>query len=137
MEAFWELLRQQSPGSFDAALRLVGEYKDRDGVEISPAETSISVRLNIQGTGRQVSLFYVTKKGVLNVWTKFIREKLASMGVPPEIGDDYERRLRELMQMPAGRTDFARALTAVDEGKFRSIVDDFIHGVQTAQLLVN
>lgn len=131
-EAFWELLRQQSPDSYDAALRLVGEYKGRDGVEISPAETSVSVKLNVQPTGRQVSLFYVNKKGVLNVWTKFIREKLASMGFSPEIGEAYERQLRELMRMPVGRTDFARSLTDVDAVKFKSIVDEFVREVQTA-----
>jgi hypothetical protein len=132
-EAFWELLRRQSPGSYDAASRLVGEYKEKDGVEISPAETSVSVRLDVQGTGRQISLFYVNKKGGLNVWTKFIGEKLASMGFPPQIGNAYERQLRELMRMPEGRTDFARPITDVDTERFKSIVDEFIREIQTAR----
>jgi hypothetical protein len=132
-EAFWELLREQVPGSYEKAYGLVGEYKGSDGVEVSPSETSLTVKLNVRDTGRQVTLFYVNKKGVVNVWTKFVRERLASMGFPPEIGEAYERRLRELMQMPAGRTDFARKINEVDADRFKAIVDEFIREVQTAR----
>jgi hypothetical protein len=81
-----------------------------------------------------VSLFYVNKKGVVNVWTKFVRERLASMGFPPEIGEAYERRLRELMQMLAGRTDFAKLIDEVDADRFKTVLDEFIREVQTARL---
>jgi hypothetical protein len=132
-EAFWELLREQAPGSYESSYALVGEYKGKDAVEVSPSETSLTVRLNVRDTGQQVSLFYINKKGVLNVWTKFITEKLASAGFSPEIGEGYERRLRELMRMPAGRTDFARAVEEVDTDRFKAIVDEFIRGVQSAR----
>lgn len=133
-EAFWELLREQTLGAYDPAYRLISEYKGRDGIEVSPSETSVAVRLNVQGTGQQVSLFYVNKKGGLNVWTKFIREKLASLGLPPEAGEYYERELRDLMRMPESRTDLARLITEVDLSRFKSIVDEFILRIQTSHV---
>jgi hypothetical protein len=133
-EAFWELLREQTPGAYEPAYHLISEFKGRDGLEISPSETSVAVRLDVQGTGQQVSLFYINRKGGLNVWVKTIREKLVSMGLPPEAGEIYERELRDLMRMPESRTDLARLITEVDLGRFKSTVDDFVRRVQTSQV---
>ncbi len=132
---FWEQLKERSPDSFDKARQLIASYTGRDGIEVTTTDSSVSVKADIQGTGQQVPLFYISKKGGLNSWPKYIREKLVVAGFNPDIASTYEIKLRELLQMPEARIDLARFIIEVDVNQFKSIVDKFIESIQRAKPL--
>lgn len=133
-EAFWELLNEQSPQVYGKAKQLIDRYKETDGVEAEPKESSISVRLNLPDTGRQVSLFYLNKKGVLNVWPQTIDTQLTKANYASDLVKPYEHKMRSILKLPkSGGSDLARSLSEVDIEKFTSAVNEFIRAIQTAQ----
>ena len=43
-EAFWGLLKNRSPKNYDMVRQIISEYRDRDGIQIEPAEGSMIIR---------------------------------------------------------------------------------------------
>ena len=56
-EAFWELLKEKSFESYETARKLIEEYIAMDGIDVIPTESAMLVKLDIQDTGKQLSLF--------------------------------------------------------------------------------
>jgi hypothetical protein len=133
-EAFWELLNEQAPEVLGKAKDLIKLYKEMDGVEAEPKESSISVKLNLPEAGRQVSLFYLNKRGFLNVWPQTISSQLAKAGYDSELVKPYEGQMRSILKLPkSGGTDLARSFTEIDAERFQLAVNEFIRSIQTAQ----
>jgi len=132
-EAFWELLEEQASDAYEIARQLIGRYRERDGITIDPMETSIVARLDVQGTGRRVSIFFINKNGALGVWPGTIRNQLALAEFQRALADSYEAHTRDILNMDKSRKDFARSVAEVDIDEFISAVDAFIEKVQLAE----
>ena len=134
-EAFWEILRDQAPGEYHAARELIRRYRNKPGIIIDPGEGSIVVRLDIQDTGEQASLFFINRPGRVIVWPPTIRGQLERAEVPLQVLEPYESELREIMGMGEERVEFGREVSEVDLAAFTDSVDAFIERVQTAALV--
>jgi hypothetical protein len=132
-EAFWELLKKQSPGNYESIRQLINEYRKRDGINIDPTESSIVVRLDIRDSGYQASTFYVTQTGVLGVWPQTLATQLEKAGLDRRLAEEYGTEMRNIMKMPAKRKEFSRPFQEVNLENFKSVVDTFIENVQLAK----
>ena len=132
-EAFWELLEEQAPDAYEIARQLIDGYRERDGISIDPMESSIVARLDVQGTGRRVSLFFINKNGALCVWPGTIRNQLALAEFQPALAGSYDAHTRDILNMDKSRWDLARSIAEVDIDEFISAVDAFIEKVQLAE----
>jgi len=134
-EAFWELLKEQNINAYDASRRLIAEYakKQHDGIEPIPKENSITIRLDIQGTGQKASLFFLDSKARLNVWPGTIADQIHKAGINRELANSYALRLQHILGAPKGRRDLSRPITEVDVMEFMSAVDEFVQTIQSAE----
>ena len=132
-EAFWELLMEQAPGEYKAIRSLIDRYRGRDSITIDTAESSIVVRLDIQDTGQQASIFFVNKSGQLCTWPGTIANQLAKAGLDPGLAESYGDRMRGIMKMSKDRKDFARSIANVNVDEFAAAVDTFIEQIQVAE----
>ena len=134
-EAFWEILKEQSPDSFQKVQALIDEYRDRDGMVVDPTEGSIVVRLDIQDSGYRASTFYVSKNGLLGVWPLTIGEQLEKAGFDRRLAEDYGEEIKEMLKMPGQKILYSRNIQEVDIEKFKSVVNAFVESVQRAKPL--
>jgi hypothetical protein len=104
-EAFWELLMEHAPEDYEAAHRLLEYYRENDAVTIDPAEGSVVVRLDIQDTGQQASLFFIRKQGTLHVWAGVIGNQLEKAGLPRGLVDVYEAQVKDIFQLGRDRKE--------------------------------
>lgn len=132
-EAFWELLSERAPGSYAAAHELVETYRQKPGITIDPTESALVVRLDIQDTNCQASLFFVRSSAHLSVWPETIAAQLARAGVDAGPLRNYRAEVSRMLKMPGQLKDFQRPIGEVDLPAFRPAVDDFIASVQTAE----
>ncbi len=132
-EAFWELLKKQAPREYAAGRDLINKYRERDSITIDPKESSIVVRLDVQDTGQQVSLFFLDKNGYIHIWPKTIKNQLDRAGLDPGLVDLYETQVRGILEMNKDRIEFARSIASVDVDKFAAAVDAFIERIQVAE----
>lgn len=129
-EAFWELLRQRAPNQYDIAQKLINEFREESGIEVIPREGSIVVALGLPESGQQISLFYVGKNAILNVWPKTIARQLSSAGFDDTLAKNYEKQIRENLHMPKDRTELSCHISRVDIEKFKSTVKELIRKVR-------
>lgn len=132
-EAFWELLMEQAPGQYTNVRSLVDRYRGRGSITIDPKESSIVIRLDIQDTGQQVSLFFVDKGGHIRVWPRTIASQLANAGLDPGLVELYDAQMRGILRVSKDRKELARSIANVDIDEFVAAVDAFIERVQVAQ----
>ncbi|MEM4218400.1 MAG: hypothetical protein QXZ09_10310 [Candidatus Methanomethylicaceae archaeon] len=132
-EAFWELLKEQAPAQYMTARSLVDRYRGRDSITIDPRESSVVVKLDIQDTGQQVSLFFINKSGRIQVWPKTIASQLVNAGLDPGPVDLYDAQMRNILRVSKDRKNLARSIANVDIDEFVAAVDAFIERVQVAQ----
>jgi hypothetical protein len=134
-EAFWELLKEQSPEGHSIAKRLLDTYRERDDIVLVPRGNSLVASLDIQGTGQQASTFFVNKSGWVNVWPRTIRGHLEKAGLRRSLVDAYEEEMREILRMSQERREFSQQLEKVDIEALISAVNDFIERVQSADVV--
>jgi len=132
-EAFWELLMEQAPEEYETIRRLIDRYRERDSITIDPTESSIVVRLAVQDTGQQASMFFVDKSAQLCVWPRTIADQLAKAGLGRELVESYDARMRGILKMSKERKEFARTIAAVDVDEFAAAVDAFMEQIQVAE----
>jgi len=128
-EAFWEMLEAKAPGKRDAVRQLIDRYKDRDNISIDPKQSSIVVKLDIPGTGRQASVFIVYKDAKLEVRPPALSGQLAEAGLPRGPAERYGAEMRRILNAPEHRKEFGRSLTEVDLGDLTAAVDALIEEV--------
>jgi len=136
-EAFWELLKKQSPNDYDGIHNLIDKYRARDGVEIDPTEKGIAVRLYIQDTGQQAALFFVNTNAEVWVWPETVRRQLEKAGFDRNLADSYRTQIRHVFELPEKRVEFGRPVRQVNIEKFTSTVDAFIQNIQLAKPINN
>lgn len=129
-EAFWELLEQRAPNSYDVVRNLIDELRGETGIEVIPRESSIVIALRLPGTGQLASLFFVTTNADLCVWPKTLANQLLSAGFDPTLAEAYDHQMRGILQMPKHRTDLSRSIATVDVGKFKSSVDELVRNIE-------
>lgn len=132
-EAFWELLKEQSPNNYENIRQLIDGYRERDGINIEVGEGGIIVRLSIQDSGQQVTLFFVTKSAELWVWPQTVDRQLTKAGFDRLLGKDYSMEMRSILKMPEKRVELGRSIQEVDIDKFKSAVDTFIEKIRLAK----
>ena len=134
-EAFWELLQGRQPEAYDRVRSLIDLYQKREGMAIDPTEGAIVVRLGVQDTGQQISVFFVDKNAELCVWPKTIREQLVKkVGMSASVVDSYETAMRGILNMPKIRQNFALNIAEVMIEEFTKAVDTFCDDIQSADL---
>lgn len=129
-EAFWEVLRQRAPGKYHVVRDLIGEFREKDGIELIPRESSIVIALRLHETGRLASLFFVTTNGDLCVWPKTLANQLSSAGSDPVLAEAYDHQMKAILQMPKDRIELSRSIAEVNVGKFKSSVDELIRQIR-------
>jgi hypothetical protein len=72
-EAYWELLREQAPEEYEDVRHLIETLRDVDGVVISSAQSSLTVRFDIPHTDVQASVFFIRTDGTLYVWANGVK----------------------------------------------------------------
>lgn len=132
-EAFWELLMEQAPGGYEAIRSLIDRYRGRDSITIDPRESSIVVRLAIQDTGQQASIFFVDKSAQLCIWPGTIANQLAKAGLGRDLVELYDARMRGILKMSEERKEFACSIANVDVDEFAAAVDTLIEQIQVAE----
>ena len=132
-EAYWELLKKQSPGNYEAIRQLISNYSKVDGLNFNTTENSIVARLDIQDSGYQTSIFYVTQNGHLGVWPMTIDRQLSKARLDRRLAEEYGQEMRNILRMPAKRVEFSRPINEVDLEKFKLIVSAFIEKVRSAK----
>ena len=125
-EAFWELLMAQAPDEYKAARDLVERYRENESIQIDPTESSLVVRLNIQDTGRQASLFFIDSHARLRTWPTTIGNQLRNAGINRNLIDLYESEMRRILRAGKKRKEFACVISEVNLVDFKSAVDVFI-----------
>lgn len=133
-EAFWELLKAQRPNDYIAVRSLIDKYREKERITINPAESGVVVRLEIQDTGRQISIFFVNKYAELCVWPNTIGDQLKRVGLDRSLVDWYDAEMRKILNMGKSRIDFARYISEVDIGKFSNAVDKLYEEIQRSQI---
>jgi G:T/U-mismatch repair DNA glycosylase len=131
-EAFWELLKKQTPDDYDAIRNLIDKYRERDAIEIDPTEKGIAVRLYIQDTGQQAALFFVNTNAEVWVWPETVRRQLEKAGIDRNLAESYRTQIRHVFNLPEKRVEFGRPIRQVNVEKFTSAVDAFIQNIQVA-----
>ena len=132
-EAFWELLMAQAPDNYKVARDIVERYRENERITIDPTESSVVVRLNIQDTGRQASLFFIDSHARLRTWPATIRNQLGSAGLSRNLVDLYESEMRRILRADKRRKEFACIISEVNLVDFKSAVDAFIEETLVAQ----
>ena len=135
-EAFWELLAEQAPAEYEQARNLVEKYRVRDGISVEPAESAIVVRLDIQDTGQQASLFFITKAGDLCVWPYTIRDQLVKAGFGRGVVEPYYAMLKNILRLPQNRKELARNISEVNIDDFTAAIDRLSEDIQRAEPVV-
>jgi hypothetical protein len=125
-EAFWELLKKQVPKDYDAIRALIDEYQEKERISIEPTEGSIVVKLDVQDTGQQVSLFFVRKNANLCTWPQSIKKGLEKAGLNPSLANSYENGMRLILKTDKKWTKFSCAISRVNLEEFKASVDAFI-----------
>src|SRR2546421_9914413 len=115
------------------ARQLVADFSAKDGTELTSNENSITVKIDIPGTGRRASLFYLDSKGRLNVWPGTIGDQIGKAGLNPSLASEYGDRMKVILGLPKGRRDLTRSITDVDLNAFKSAVDEFIQSILLAK----
>ena len=132
-EAFWELLRentQNTPSQYDVARNIIDEFRGENGIEIIPREGSIVVALGLSESGQQISLFFVSKRANLHVWSQTVARQLSLAGFDDTLSKNYEEQMRKILLIPKGRIEFNCHISKVDVEKFKSIVKGLIRKVR-------
>ena len=132
-DAFWDLLSKNAPGEYERVKDLLEKYKAKEGVSVEPTGSAMVVRLDIRGTGRQISLFFVDKSGRLRVWPYTIRAQIEKAGLDGELAGPYESELRRVLKMPPERREFARRASEVELDDFVSAVEAFSERIRLAE----
>jgi hypothetical protein len=131
-EAFWELLKAQSPNNYTSAHTLINKYKEDEKVTVDPTESSVVVKFGITDSGEQVSLFFIDKKAQLHIWPNTIRQKLEKAGLNPGLADSYESTMRRILKAGEHK-EFTCPIEKVDVGEFIAAVDAFIETLRFAE----
>ncbi len=131
-EAFWELLKAQSPNNYTSAYTLISKYKEDEKVTVDPTESSIVVKFGITDAGEQVSLFFIDKKAQLHIWPNTIKQKLEKAGLNPSLADSYESAMRRILKAGEHK-EFTCPIEKVDVEEFNAAVDAFIETLRFAE----
>lgn len=131
-EAFWDRLKSESPASYDEMKCLIDYYRKLDGIDIYPAESSIVVKLGIQNTGFQASLFIADIRATLQIWPNTVGDQLEKAGFDRNLVKDYREKIRGICRMGKNRKEFGRPISNVNIKDFISAVDEFIQKLQAA-----
>lgn len=131
-EAFWELLKAQSPNNYTSAYSLISKYKEGEKVTVDPTESSVVVKFGITDSGEQVSLFFIDKKAQLHIWPNTIKQKLEKAGLNPGLADSYESAMRGILKAGVHK-EFTCPIEKVDVGEFIAAVDAFIETLRFAE----
>lgn len=129
-EAFWELLRERAPNQYDIAQKLINEFREEGGIEVIPREGSIVVALGLPESGQQISLFFVSTKANLHVWSQTVARQLSLAGFDDTLSKNYEEQMRKILQIPKGRIEFKCDISKVDVEKFKSTVKELMRKVR-------
>jgi hypothetical protein len=131
-EAYWELLKMKSPANFPVVRELVEKFRAKEGISIDPGTASLVVRLGVQDSGEQISLFFIDKRGILTVYPGSIRDQLDRIRFDSDLVYDYRLKVRDLLQ--SGEKRFPNlSISKVDLRAFEAVVDAFIEKVQSAE----
>jgi hypothetical protein len=134
-EAFWELLKAKASESYELSRKLIESYRGKDGINLKPTTslTYLYVMLDVQGTGEQIQLFYLSKDGLLCAWPEVIGNQLVKAGVSRDVVSTYETKLRRLIKQPKQNVAFGRLISQEYLEEFTAAVDAFISDVQAAE----
>jgi len=132
-EAFWELLKEKSPVYYESIHRFIDEYRERDGIRVDPTDAGMAIRLDIQDSGQQVSLFIANKNAELWVWPETVRRQLERAALDHTLAESYRSQMRKVFNMPEKRVEFGRSFKDINLNDFKSVVDVLIQNVQTAE----
>lgn len=134
-ESFWEILKRNAPDSYENIRSLIDKYQERDDITIDPRTSAIVIKLNLQDTGQQVSLFSVNTNAILGTCPKSeIEPQFSRAGLDPELVATYDSRMRTIMGITKkDQKDFYCPIKNVDINKFSSEVDELIQTIQRAE----
>jgi hypothetical protein len=135
-EAFWELLKEEAPTEYEKARNLIDRYRTKEGFSVEPTQSAIMVRLYIQDTGQQASVFFINKSGHLSAWPGTIGDQLAKAGLNRGLIKPYDTDLRKLLRMPSTRKELARNISEVNIDDFITAVDTLAENIQLAEPVV-
>jgi len=125
-DAFWNLVKEKAGNRFGAARKLVDSFRDREGVEIDPRQSSVVVRFITESSGRPISIFFINTDAKIGIWPGTIENQLRSAELPPEWAKAYRENIRQVLKMPKSRKEFQRAVDAIDFDDFKREVDKFL-----------
>ena len=132
-EAYWELLKERNPESYDDVHDLIERYRQKLGVTIDTSEAAIVTRFNIQDSGQQATLFFVDKNGLLSVWPDTIGSQLAKAGLDNHLVDNYGKNIRTILHSQIKRQP-AILINKVNLNEFNREVDNFIAQIEQASV---
>ena len=132
-EAFWELFEKHSSEHLDAAKKLIDVYRNKPGIEIDSAESSVVAKIDFHETGQLIQLFFVNKNADVVVWPIHIAHQLQKAGFDAAPAQKYGERIRVLLQTRKSLKQYSCSIGSLDIERFTREVDKFLHALGEAE----
>jgi hypothetical protein len=130
-EGYWDKVRQRAPDKHEALQNLFNEFRNKEGILITPNEGSLSIRLRVHGKPSP-SLFFVYSDGNLQVWPQVLTDWLVSSGgIDRSIGEGYEKELRTILTASSPGWLY-KSIEELDIEKFKTAVQGVITSINRA-----
>jgi hypothetical protein len=131
-DAFWDLVKERTPESEEAARMLLDAFRDYEEISFSLRESSIVVEGSVPGTDVAVSLFFLKANGKVVFWPGTMRRRLKTAKIGEEIASEYIAGMRMLLDAGPDRSEFTRSVNEIDLETLRSLVRRFINRLEGA-----
>jgi hypothetical protein len=118
--AFWEMLKEKAPGSYQKARDLCEKLREDPFIEILPGVNGLRFRKTLEQSNQRVSLFFITTDSLVHVKLQAPRQQFASLGFDVKIVDKFGARVKEILN------GFSAPIEKVDTEAFKNALDDFI-----------
>ena len=118
--AFWEMLKEKAPGSYEKARDLCEKMREDPFIEVLPGVNGLRFRKTLQQSNQRVSLFFITTDSSIHVRLQAPRQQLESLGFDTKIVEKFGAKVKELLN------GFSAPIEKVDTEPFRNALNDFI-----------
>ena len=129
-EAFWELLKERVPESYSEVQKLIEHYRERDDITIETKEASLAVKLSIQDTGQQASIFHINKDAKIHSWVDDMIRQLDRAGLDGnKLTSSYKPEVRKILHIEKHHFG-GYPISKIIVGEFTELVDILIADIQ-------
>jgi len=121
--AFWDMLKEKAPGSYDKVRGLYEEYREEPLIEITPGVNGLIFRRTLQQSNQRIALFFITTDSRVHVKLQAPRVQFKSLGFEMAVVETFGERIKAVLD------GFTSPIDKVDVQAFKKAISDFIDQV--------